>query len=287
MTRLMFWLVMSLCVVSPVWAECESQQYGDVTLLQLIPAEDQFFTICYDSRYEDDVEFTRTWLRKALEVGRTKYGVVSPTHREKPLHTVVFLTPENTSSTRPGYVVNHCCFEDGGRYITEIHYLTPSVWPDWTRYGVCFVNMEEYHAHYLVHEMIHTVQWSMEGERDSWTLEGLAEYDAYFHSTDWNRTGGVNNLIELADYSHRHRIWYAQSLDGNGKLGSENMYVGGAVIMMFYADQLGESVHAQFLRSSVEEVLALYGSRDWYGDLREWFDNREEHESYERCRSGA
>ena len=283
MIRIFLLAVGTVCLyTSPAWAECESQQYGDVTLLQLMPAEDQFFTICYDSQYQDDVETVRTWLRRALEIGRNKYGVISPIHKDRPLHTVVFLVPKNTSSTRPGYVVNHCCFEDGDRYITEIHYLTPSAWPKWTMYGVCFVDMQEYHAHHLVHEMMHTVQWGLGGERDWWTWEALAEFDAFFHSTHWNRTGGINNLIELADYSHRHRIWYAQSLDGSGKLSSENEYVGGAVIMMFYAEKLGEDIHRQFLQSSVTESLIPYEPQSWFTLLKDWFDGREEHQTRER-----
>lgn len=261
-------------------AQCESVHYQDVTALHLIPAVDQHFTICYDARYAADVDFARHWLVQALRIGAEKYHVISPRHDGKPLHTIVFLVPHSTSSTRPGYVVNHCCTEDETRVTSEIHYLTPGAWPDWTMVGICWPNMDEYHAHYLVHEMMHTVQLSLEtDDTDSFSKEALAEYDAFVHTTEWGRTGGINNLIELAYQSHRDRIYMTRALDGTVKLSAENRYVGGAVIMLFYASQYGESFHKTILAQGAPEVdVATFET------FRAWFNGREEHGSHERCR---
>ena len=263
---------------SPAWADCTSEHYGDVSALHLIEASDQFFDICYDARYGADVELARPWLRKALTLGLDKYGVAEP------WRATVFLVPQATSSTGPGYVVNRC---DTSAQTCEIHYLTPSAWPDWTRYGVCWPNMQEYHAHYIVHEMMHTVQFSLESDSERWIWEALAEYDAYQHSSTWNRTGGINNLLELAHYSHQDDILYALALDGQEYLLTrDDAYVGGAVIMLFLADTYGEEMHLALLQKPMNEVLEGRGASvaAAYAELVEWFEARPEHETYERCR---
>ena len=288
MTRHLIAIILTILAFSSVSeAQCESRHYNDVTALHLIPAVDQYFTVCYDPQFPQDAEFAKYWLNEALQIGIEKYGVTAPHYQGKPLKTVVFLAGQPTSASDAGYVVNRCCVDEGTEYVTEIHYLTPAAWPDWTSYGVCWINMTEYHAHYLVHEMMHTVQFGL-WDRDvpNWIAEALAEYDAFFHTTQWNRVGGVNNLIELAYQSHADRIYYGVSLlNWRPTITVDNAYVGGATVMMFLAERFGEEIHSRLLETQLMDVLTQRDTHPWvsFWNLKNWLSGREELRTIERC----
>ena len=116
-------------------------------------------------------------------------------------------------------------------------------------------------------------------------MEALAEYDAYHYSSTWNRVVGIEYLLELADYSHRHRIYWTESLTGEVKLWAESEYVGGAVIMMFLKDKYGEAIHNELLRKEYQDVFS--GSRELdrqvFQEFKDWFDGKEEIVTWERC----
>ena len=276
-------------VAVPVAAQdCESRHDQDLNQIDFTAWVERDFTVCFHQNHVGDVELSRWWLIKALRTGREKYGVTRPTYEGTPLHTTLFLTPRETHYARPGYTVNFCCDNEDGAAYAEIHYLTPELWPDWRRYGICWDRMMDYHAHYIFHEMMHTIQASIEGPRDSWTWEALAEFDAYHYSSTWNRERGVEYLLELADYSHRHRIYFAQDLDGGARFLSENEYVGGTVIMMFLRDKFGEGIHNEMLRKEPNEVFRGPQRIDQatLEEFRAWFDGKEALlETHDRCRN--
>ena len=119
MTRLLVLTAAVLLVSSSAWAQspCVSEDYEDVTNLQLQALEDQFFTVCCHWNFREDADFALTWLRTALDIGRSKYGVLRPTYEGKPLKTILFLPPHETSSTSAGRVGNRCCHEKGDGYV--------------------------------------------------------------------------------------------------------------------------------------------------------------------------
>ena len=148
--------------------------------------------------------------------------------------------------------------------------------------------MADYHAHYLTHEMMHTIQNTLESDVGRWIWEALAEYDAYLHTTIWNRQGGINNLLELTHYSDKEHIIYGQSLDGREYLMTEKneAYVGGTVIMLYLAERFGESIHKDLLMHPMSEILEERGATvaEEFDGLVSWFWARPEHQTYERCR---
>ena len=189
---------------------CDSHDYPNVTRMRLLPMVHPYFTICYDPANVADLKLVRKAARNAIRIGRDKYGLRRPVHHEGgPLHTVIFLLPDGASA-RPGYFFNWCCYQkDGNEYVAEIHMMAPSAMPDWTGYGICYPNMREYMYSVVAHEMMHSIHRSFDWDYDyrDIVIEGLAEYDSYFYTTPWARTGGVNNLLELADGSHKDRIY--------------------------------------------------------------------------------
>ena len=116
----------------------------------------------------------------------------------------VFLFPTSSDHAQVGRATNLCCFERGNLEWAEIHYLTPSA-SEWDRYpklGGLGYPHNDFHAHVLTHEYFNLVmanihRWKVPG----WVPEGLSEYEAYHHTTLYNRTGYDRVQLKLTKLS--------------------------------------------------------------------------------------
>ena len=259
-------------------AECNSHYDPDSSGLNWASVTYQLYTICYDSRYQNDVAVVKRWLDATLELGWQKYGVARPTRRGKDLYTTVFLPPVATGYTSQGLVRTACCVDDGSGYRAEIHYLTPSAWRGYAL-GRLDIPVSDYHPHYVMHEMSHVVQLSFESESRSepptWIIEGLAEYDGFFYATEYNRTTAIDSLIRYVHQRDREKIFCCLTLGSSG-ISTSSVYYGGAAIMMFLAERFGEGIHVELLTTPLTEVLEQRGTTvaETFAELRAWFEQR-------------
>ncbi len=87
--------------------------------------------------------------------------------------------------------------------------------------------------------------------------EGLAEYDAYYYTTQWNRTVAVDRLLGYVDRYDRNKIYCCRTLATRTiSTPPGGVLDAGAVLMMFLAEHFGENIHIQLLRSPLDDVLA-------------------------------
>ena len=155
---------------------------------RVVPTSLQRITICHDAAFSHDVEFFVEWMTWAINIGTDKYGFLGPVTREgKQVNVYVFLPPVETSRTYRGYLgwtTGSRTDLDDGADRAELHYLTPSA-PAWSLdgypyYGSLQRGKEDYHAHYVIHEITHLWQFGVEYttgfDPDAWIWEGLAEY---------------------------------------------------------------------------------------------------------------
>ena len=225
MTRLLLAFVGLLLPIS-VFAQCESRQHPEYSEFQWIAMTKQFYTVCYDRSYRKDADFVAHWIDESLRLGFAKYNIATPvTKGGERLDLMVFLPPEPTQATRRGRVVNICCWSGG---LAELHYLTPAAWGSPPFGGLRYENANDYHAHYVVHEMMNLLHYSLEssGQLESWMREGLAEYDGYFHTTQRNQTTVITKLINYVDQGERSKIFCCETLEGSG-VSSSSPYLRG------------------------------------------------------------
>ena len=199
-------------------AQCNSRYDSNLSGLNWASVTHQFYTICYDERYEDDVAIVKRWLDATLELGRQKYGIDRPTYQGRDLHTTVFLPPVATKYTSEGVFHTRCCHGNVPSR-AEIYYLTPSVWSG-DRFGRLQMPAKDYHPHYVMHEMMHVVQYGFPQytRPPSWIIEGLAEYDGFFYSTAYNRTTAIDSLIRYVHQYDREKIICCRTLDGRSEI---------------------------------------------------------------------
>ena len=236
------------------------------------------YTICYDERYKNDVALVKEWIDATLELGLLKYGIERLTYRVADLYTTIFLPPVATQYTRPGRVITHCCKADGSVVHAELHYLTPSVWRDDVWGGIFDVPAEDYHPHYVMHEMSNLMHYSLEpGSRLTlWLREGLAEYDGLFYTTAANRTTAIDSLIRYVHEYERETIFCCRTLDGSSGITTSSRYVGSVVIMIFLAERFGEGIHAELFTAPLEDLLERRGMtvEETFAELQAWFEQR-------------
>ena len=256
-------------------AECNSHYDPDSSELNWASVTYQLYTICYDSRYQNDVAIVKRWLDATLELSQQKYGIAHPTRYGRDVYTTVFLPPVATGYTSQGLVRTACCYGDDPVYAyAEIHYLTPSVWSG-NRLGGLGIPVADYHPHYVMHEMSHVVQLSFESESRSepptWIIEGLAEYDAFFYSTAYNRTTAIDSLIRRVYQSEREQLFCCSS-----GISTSSVYYGGATIMIFLAERFGEEIHVELLTTPLEVLLVRRGTtaEETYRELQVWLEQR-------------
>ena len=252
-------------------AECNSHYDPDSSGLNWASLTYQLYTICYDSRYQNDVAVVKRWLDATLELGQQKYGAARPTRYGRDVYTTVFLPPVATGYTSQGLVRTACCVDDGSGYRAEIHYLTPSAWSG-DRLGGLGIPVADYHPHYVMHEMSHVVQYGFpqDSRPPAWIIEGLAEYDAFFYSTAYNRTTAIDSLIRRV-HSEREQLTCCSS-----GISTSSLYYGGAVIMIFLAERFGEEIHVELLTTPLEVLLVRRGTtaEETYDELLAWLEQR-------------
>ena len=256
-------------------AECDSHSDPGLSRLNWASVTYQLYTICYDERYSDDVAVVKRWIDATLELGWQKYGVARPTRRGKDLHTTVFLPSVATKRTSRGLTNMSCCHGNGPVY-AEIHYLTPSAWSG-NRLGGLDIPAKDYHPHYVMHEMSHVVQlgFPQDTRPPYWIIEGLAEYDAFFYTTEYNRTTAIDSLIWYVHQLDREKILCCRTLGRSG-ITTTSVYYGGATIMLFLAERFGEGIHVELLTTPLGDLLERRGTtvEETFAELQVWLEQR-------------
>ena len=109
----------------------------------------------------------------------------------------------------------------------------------------------------------------------NWFVQGLQEYDAIFHTTEYNRDVTAKRLYGWAKRNPTKFACCAPKLE----IGDD--YNGGGAFMVFLADQFGESIHAKLLRNpaaTFEAALASetkpYSLTELSDLFRKWLDQK-------------
>ena len=277
------------------FAQCESFD-SETTAFGLTPSVistvSQEFTVCYDPEFADDLALFREWVAKGMELGLHKYGFAGPVTRDgERADVLIFLPPAPTARTRRGYIgftTGRRSDLSNGAWRAELHYLTPSAWGDPPYGGLSYPSAEEYHAHYIVHETMHVVQFGLEDtseyDAQKWIWEALAEYDGYFHTTEWNRTEAIYRLFDRSEEKNLPAaIYCCQTLRGDiPAMVTTDVYYGGAIVMMFLAEHFGERFHARLFASPMAEPMlarqttvyeAFTRFQSWYTEKIEEIDD--------------
>ena len=263
----------ALALPHSAFAQCESLD-AETTAFGLTPTlistVSQDFTVCYDPEFADDLALFREWVAKGMELGLQKYGFAGPLTRDgEAADTLIFLPPAPTAKTSRGYIG----FTTGSRsdlgnglWRAELHYLTPSAWGSPPYGGLSYPTAEEYHAHYIVHETMHVVQFGLEDtsgyDAQRWIWEALAEYDGYFHTTEWNRTEAIYRLFDRSEEKNLPAtIYCCRTLRGESPaMVTTDVYYGGAIVMMFLAEHFGEKIHAGLFASPMADLMMAGGT---------------------------
>jgi len=251
---------------------------------QWIESKSAHYTVYYNAGYEKDAEFTRTWLDKTEILMKSKYGVTADHYR---MSIYLLPAPANKVDTvQSGHI--HCCTPtDKGMLTGTIELLSRSA-PVWktgnltSSLGLAKTS-DDYHAKVLMSEYIPIGHYAVQDGRASggwkyydappWSVQGLQEYDAIFHTTDSNRTMTAKKLLEWAK-SNPTKFSCCSP-----KLAITDHYNGGASFMAFLATEFGESIHARLLRNpanTFEAALANetkpYSLVELFDRFRKWLD---------------
>ena len=251
---------------------------------QWIETKSAHYTIFFQAGYEKDAKFTRTWLDRAEQLMKAKYGA-TPDH----YHMSVYLLPEpagDMSTAQSGQ--NQCCTRTSTGISTGTIKLLSLSAPVWKTANLMSSlglpkTGEDYHAKVLMSEYIPIGHYAAQDSRVSggwkyysapeWFVQGLQEYDAIFHTTDSNRTMTARRLLEWAK---RNPTKFSCCTP---KLAIADPYNGGATFMAFLAAEFGEDIHARLLRnpaSTFEAALASetkpYSLVELFERFRKWLD---------------
>jgi hypothetical protein len=260
-----------------------SAQNAAVTSTRWIEAKSAHFSIFYQAGYEKDAAFTQAVLNRADRVMDDKYGVTIDRY-----YMSVYLYPEPTENEGVSLARNQCCTRgNDGISLGTIYTLAPSA-PAWKasdfKSSLGFPkNDENYHAKIMMSEYITVGHYAVQDSRSSggwryysaphWFVQGLQEYDAIFHSTDFNRTAMGATLLDWARNNRAAFSCCAPSVT------IADDYNGGATFIAFLAAQFGEDIHARLLRSSAktfEEALAdetkPNTTAELFGLFQKWLD---------------
>lgn len=258
-------------------AECVSE-YDNIPPNSMLEIRGFGYSICYESGYDRDANLARHWVENVFDFGMKKYGITSMRREGKPYHITLFLPIEPTNRARRGSTSAGCCYTRGDTIHAEISYLSPSS-PDWTYFSgvTAWPTGNDYHGHYITHEMIHAIHWAVVDQLPiDWIAEGIAEYDGYMHTTLYNRGQATKDLLEYPRRKQKIRdsIYCCFSLDYDEVIGTTEPYWGGSLIMVFLAERFGEDIHRELLHHSIGEVIRRYGvdMTDLFKELREWVD---------------
>lgn len=268
-----------------------------LTLAAAMPADAQQwlelrtanYSVLYQAGYERDAEFARTWMDRAEELMRSKYGVSADGY-----FISLYLHPAPTNGAGVGQATLNCCPSalTNGKRTGTIQYLSPSAqaWKDTrstTSLGLPFD--DNYHAKVLMSEYIPIGHLALQATRPtssawgyygsttpSWFVQGLEEFDAIYRTTDANRTLTSAKLREWAR-NNRTKFICCSTLAEQSTIGISDVYNGGAFFMTFLAAEYGEDIHARLLRNTAatfDEALAQETRPDstvqMFERFREW-----------------
>ena len=242
---------------------------------QWIETKSANYSIFYQSGYERDVEFTRTWLNRAEDLLKSKYGVAFTG-----FHISFYLYPTPTQSADVGRANLQCCAKSvDGIKTGTISYLAPSA-PAWnTSLGLTSLKLpkdENYHAKVMMSEYITVGHYVVQESRSTsggwryytapeWFVQGLQEYDGIFHTTDANRETTREKLFEWAGSNPSVFACCSPNLV------ISNVYNGGATFMAFLARQFGENIHSRLLRDTAPTFDAALANQTKPYQLPELF----------------
>ena len=191
------------------------------------------------------------------------------THDGEPADILIFLPPAPTARTSRGYIgftTGRRSDLSNGAWRAELHYLTPSAWGSPPYGGLSYPSAEEYHAHYIVHETMHVVQFGLEDtsgyDAQKWIWEALAEYDGYVHTTEWNRTEAIYRLFDRSEEKDLPAaICCCRTLRGGASaMATSDTYYGGAIVMMFLAEHFGEGIHVELFAAPMADPVLARGT---------------------------
>ena len=249
---------------------------------QALELKSAHYTIAYPAGYEKDAEFTRTWLDRAEQLMRDKYGVTADGYA---MSVVLFSEPAaGIDANQSGQ--NQCCASGTSGVRTGTINLLARSAPVWRSTDLkSSLDLpkagDDYHAKVIVSEYIPIGHYRVQDARPSggwryysapdWVVQGLQEYDAIFHSTEANRTTTSRRLMQWAK---EHPAAFSCCAAG---LTISDAYNGGATFMAFLAAQFGEDVHVKLLRSgaptfeaALSEVTKPFSARDLFDAFQEW-----------------
>ena len=261
----------------------------DADIQWLESAHDQY-SICYTAEYAGDVKVVQGIIDRAKQLMRDKYGIDklrtelrSGDEYGKPLHVNIMLLPEpndQASTWRSGF---YCC--DGG--LGQLPYLTPSHsdWKSSSTFGGARLTPEDYHEKILTHEFVHAIQRTdrdYSRELPQWFTEGQAEYDGIFHTTEYNRTTGFRNLVDLVHRSHMDKIVLGQTLGGDeNRLVVTEIYFSASIVLRYLSERFGEDIQLRLMKHEYptfhDALMAEIESAGTtleaeFEGMRDWFD---------------
>jgi len=235
------------------------------------------YTIFYQTGYEKDSEFTRTWLDRTEQLMKAKYGVTPDRY-----HMAIYLLPEaagGIDADQSGQ--NQCCTPSSTGIKSgtiRLLSLSATVWKQANLKSSLGLPKagEDYHAKVLMSEYIPIGHYAIQDSRVSggwkyysapeWFVQGLQEYDAIFHTTDLNRTQTAKTLLEWAK---RNTVKFSCC---SPRLDISEAYNGGATFMAFLAAEFGEEIHARLLRNPADSFEAALASETRPHTLVQLFD---------------
>ena len=233
-------------------------------------------TIFYEKGYEADRDFATTWLSRADDLMKDKYRVTATGYQVS-----FYLYPEPNENAGVGLA----------RTVTSgpiavIHYLAPAAmtWKSTNRTtSLRFPFDENFHAKVIISEYIALAHVAVQDSRTqrggwryymapSWVSQGLQEYDAIFHSTEFNRTVVARRLREFGTVNQG---WFGCCQDGVPVI--SDVYNGGALFMWYLADRYGEDIHrrllvnasAVFAQALMQETTSA-DAEGLFEDFRNW-----------------
>jgi hypothetical protein len=219
-------------------------------------------TVIYENGYESDAALASEWWDAAKRLADTKYHVQVTEYV-----VTVTLHSEPTREADTSHALVRCCTSTTKRVRSAtIEYLSPSA-SAWkvgnlrSSLGVPKISAD-YHAKVLMSEYVALVYRTVQdgrpagwrGDAPQWFVQGLEEYDAIFHTTEYNRTETAKRLFA---WSQRNRSAFRCCDKG---LQTGDPYNGGATFMAYLATEFGEDVHRRLLASSAETFEAALES---------------------------
>jgi hypothetical protein len=206
-------------------------------------------TFFYEKGYEADRDFAQVWLTRAEDLMKAKYGVTATGYQ---VGFYLYSEPNERAD------VGHAQTVTSGP-TAIIHYLAPSAlaWKSTNRTtSLRFPYDDNFHAKVIVSEYIALAHVAAQDARTqrggwryytapSWFSQGLQEYDAIFHSTEFNRIVVASRLREVGTMNQG---WFACCEDGVPQI--SDVYNGGALFMWYLADRFGEDIHRRLLQNT-------------------------------------